>query len=140
MKLIEFLATNHIDPTFSDIFYNIEVVDNFKKYQPTHSKPKKPVLPTNPTSLDAKNFASELEVYETLIEEWKKVENENKMYNMEIDSMILDYIKEESGLNNLNVSDKVKNNTFSKAWCDGHSSGYVEVYYHLLELVEMQKD
>ena len=81
-----------------------------------------------------------MEGYETLIESWKKIETENKKYNQEIDDMIMDYIKKESGLNDLNVSDKVKTNIISKAWCDGHSSGYVEVYYHLVELVEMLTD
>lgn len=37
------------------------------------------------------------------------------------------------GLENYPLKDKV----FEKAWSDGHSSGYMHVYYELVELAEM---
>jgi len=53
-----------------------------------------------------------------------------------ISNIIEEFIKDVSGFNKT-VPDDKKSKVYSKAWEDGHSSGYYEVYLCLLSLVEL---
>lgn len=136
-NLIEFLTENKV-AVDADPATIINDALELRKYQVL--APKKPIIPKNPTAEDAQLFANQMVQYEEDLVGWNAVEAENKKHNNEIESMVDDFIREESGLNNLPVSKNVKDKTWQKAWSDGHSGGHVEVFYHLCELVEMQKD
>lgn len=138
-NLIEFLAANNIT-VVSDPATTINDGLNLRKYQDWNLKPKKPILSKNPTAEDAQVFAAQMAQYEEDLVGWETIEAENAKWNEEIENMVADFIREESGLNHLRVSDKVKINMWKKAWDDGHSSGYVQIYYELCELVEMLTD
>jgi len=44
----------------------------------------------------------------------------------------------EEALKDVGLDDyKLKDRVFGKAWSDGHSSGYMEVYFHLVELAHL---
>lgn len=51
-----------------------------------------------------------------------------RLYNLFRDAAL-----KEVGLENY----KLKNRVFDKAWSDGHASGHMEVYHHLIELAEL---
>lgn len=139
MNLIEFLTVNNITVVSDPVTITNDALA-LRKYQDWKLTPKKPILSKNPTAEDAEVFANQMIQYEEDLVGWKAVEAENKKHNNEIESMVDAFIREESGLNALSVTDKVKNQTFAKAYSDGHSGGHLEVFYHLCELVEMQKD
>lgn len=47
----------------------------------------------------------------------------------------LEQLFREESLKSVGLEDyKLKDRVFDKAWSDGHSSGYMEVYFHLIEL------
>jgi len=87
------------------------------------------------TAQEHREYADKLELYEKEMEEYKVQEKECNIHNLKVDSLILDFIKNEAGLNN--IPEQYWNKVFSKAWSDGHSSGYYEVYQKLCELVEI---
>ena len=75
--------------------------------------------------------------YETDFEEYKEKYNAVASYNSNINALIADFIRSESGLNELPVSEKIKEKIYEKAWEDGHADGFINVYYELVELVDM---
>lgn len=96
-------------------------------------KPTKPVQNIN-NSTDAKKYVVALEEYEKKLEEYKiDVEIYKKREN-EINLVITDFIKELSGLNT--IPERYRDKVYAKAYSDGHSSGFYEIYIQLLDLVE----
>ena len=53
----------------------------------------------------------------------------------DINNIIEEYIREESGLNNIPI--QYRDKIYNKAWQDGHSDGFYSVYQHLTELVNI---
>lgn len=95
----------------------------------------KPRLALNPTSQQAKEFSIALENYENSIVEYNKLVSLYREEDKRLSDLIIEFISEESRLNT--IPEKSRSKVFSKAYQDGHSSGYYSVYQELVELVEL---
>jgi len=98
-------------------------------------RPKKPILSTKHTSLEAKQYSIDLQAWEKEKQEydervvvWKANENA-------ITDVIVTYIKDLAGFNFVPI--KYQDKVYAKAYQDGHSDGYYEVYQKLISLVEI---
>jgi len=118
-------------------YENIEFALSFIPEYQQHLR--KPCLKsTSPTLEESKKYTEDLKAYvddkvkvDLLNDSRRKIEN--KIY-----SIIIDYIKEESGLNQ--IPEQYRDKVYRKAYEDGHSSGHYEVYQKLVELVEIFVD
>ena len=121
-----------LELTGNDVFWTIQQANALKVEWP--DRPKRPVA--NPkSSAEHKKYAAELEAYEAAMKtydaEWAAMEAHNHL----VDHLIIEYVKKTSGLTN--VPEKSRDKVWRKAWEEGHSSGYLEVYYKLLDLVDL---
>jgi len=97
--------------------------------------PKKPRLKKDHFSDDAEKYAKDLKEYEIKYEEWEKDDNQIKEKTIEINTIVIEYIKEAAGFES--IPNKSKDKVWSKAWVDGHSAGFYKVYLELCELVDL---
>lgn len=136
MTIQEFItAKNIFIGEYDGVF---DIVDKAQSLQMKYpARPTKPTLPKNPTSADYIKMGKLMECYETDYKEYTEICNDIELYNSNINGLIEDFIRAESGLNELPVSEKIKAKIYDKAWADGHSSGFMEVYYKLVALVNM---
>ena len=134
MKItIETINSYHVDS--GSIYNTIKWAFDSKEVQ-YPINPTKPHLSPKHTSEDAKQYAINLDKYETI--EYPKFREEKAKYQAErneIESVVIEFIKEESGLNT--IPEQYRDKIYSKAYKDGHSGGYYEVYNHLLDLIEI---
>ena len=136
MTIQEFITTNDIYIGVYDRVFDL--VDKAQSLQLKYpERPTKPTLPKNPTSTDYIKMGELMRQYETDFAEYKEKYNDVASYNSNIDLLIANFIRAESGLDKLPLSETVKNKIYDKAWEDGHSSGFIQVYYELVELVDM---
>ncbi len=101
-------------------------------------RPQKPQIQSGlgvATSL--RQLADETEKWESDMEAYKAAMDEIRAHNGKVNQLIEDFIKSESGLND--IPEQYRAGIWRKAWEDGHSSGYSEVYSQLLDLVEIFK-
>jgi hypothetical protein len=99
--------------------------------------PVKPHLSKNVTSEEAFKFANDLKEYEGKLVDYKKEKEEYKTQRNIITSIIVEFIKKESGL--YDIPKQYQDKVYYKAYQDGHSDGYYSVYQHLEELVDIFK-
>jgi predicted RNase H-like nuclease (RuvC/YqgF family) len=99
-------------------------------------RPVKPRLASNHSAVDAKQYTKDLEKYETANASYKVELSKIQEHNSDMDSELEIFMKEASGLNK-HVPEEKRGKLWSKAWEDGHSSGYSDVYTHLCELVDL---
>lgn len=127
--LEQFKLDNHLLGTY-------ELIKTLENLRVHVSRPQKPSNSfKDHTSVGMREFADKLAIYETEYAEYLIQEKECKIHNQNVGDLIHDFICEESGLNT--IPEQYQNKVFSKAWSDGHSSGYYEVYQELCELVEI---
>jgi hypothetical protein len=124
----QFKSDNHLLGTY-------QMIAELEKLRVSIQKPNKPIKPVDFSSDSFRKYANDLETYETKLEEYQSNFTLGQIHNMKVDARILDFIKIESGLNN--VPEQYREKLFRKAWSDGHSSGYYEVYQQMCELVEI---
>jgi len=94
---------------------------------------RKPILPEKHDSEVIAKFHAEYMEYEEAI---KKANNKQKAYRYkvnEINEVIIDFIKEESGLNT--IPEQYRDKVYSKAYENGN--GFYEVYIELCSLVDI---
>ena len=97
------------------------------------SKPQKPILKKDHTTIDVKNYALDLEVYDSKILEYELLLKEhNKKINHTCD-IIQQFIKKSARLDLVPV--QYQNKLYQYAYREGHSSGYYEVYQILSEII-----
>ena len=99
------------------------------------SAPVKPILKKDANSVEAKQYALDLEEYEGEKELYKIAKDEYNKVDCKISNLIEDFIKEESGLNSIPKQYRAK--VYSIAYSNRHSSGYNSVYNHLVDLVDI---
>ena len=96
---------------------------------------RKPILPVKHNSeVIAKYYAEYMEYEEAL----KKANNKQKAYRYkvnEINEVIIDFIKEESGLNT--IPQQYRDKVYNKAYENGHGMGFYEIYLELCSLVDI---
>jgi hypothetical protein len=107
---------------------------NFGTY-PRHIS--KPFLKPNADSKDAIEYAKQLEEWEAKVEQNKKDKLAYNKNKYAIEAVIESFIKEEAGISIVPIQYREK--LWSKAWSDGHSSGYYDVYAQLCSLVDIFK-
>jgi hypothetical protein len=100
-------------------------------------KPKEPRMPKNNHPESFLAYAEALERYQANLETWETYKAEAEAHNTLIYSICEGLVREDSGLDTLKVSDKQKEKIWRKAWEQGHSNGYYEVYQELVDLVEL---
>lgn len=98
-------------------------------------RPRKPIIKDSPTSDEAKVYYESLVQYEKDLVEFNKEKEIKASIRDEYNSLIIDYIKEVSGLNN--IPEQYRGKVYEKAYQNGHSSGYYEVYNSLCSLIEI---
>ena len=119
--------------SFEDVFAACEWVKAQHLSYP--KRPDKPYLPIKHTAAEVQiylplliEYVAAKSLHETAIDHWNKKTNA-------INAILEEFIKEEAGLNNIPIT--YRERTWSKAWADGHSNGYYEVYSKLRSLVEI---
>lgn len=97
------------------------------------SRPTKPILDKNANSKIATQFVKDLEKYESDMIEYQKKQDEYREESFRIKELFKKDALEDSGLS----EHPNRNKIFNYAWEKGHSSGYSEVYYELMNLAEL---
>jgi len=98
-------------------------------------KPKKPSINYSHTSIEAKQYAKDLEIWEELIRNYEKEKEVWREKDNEINLLMRSFIIKESGLDK--IPEQVQEKVWRKAYEDSNSAGYYEVYQNLNELVDL---
>ena len=106
-----------------------------KIYGKYPDRPSKPTLQKNANSAEAKNYAILLEQYESAMESYSQEMALYKKNSQEIQSVIVDFIKEYAGINIVPV--QYRDKVYLKAYSDGHAYGFYEVFLKLNDLIEI---
>ncbi len=100
--------------------------------------PTKPMLKSlTPTDVDMLQYAQDLIQYDIDLPIATQASRERNEFNRDVQSEMKCIICDESGLND--IPEQYRDKVYSKAWQDGHSGGYIEVYNELLDLVALFK-
>lgn len=106
-----------------------------KQYGDSPRLPTKPVLLVKHTSEDVGKYQKDLHEYEKAYDN-HKIEKERFYTNKsKIEDAIVEFIKQEAGLDT--IPEQYRDKVYTKAYEDGHSSGYYEVYLKLDSLIEI---
>jgi len=119
---------------FGSVNYAIEWAK--QQYGSYPIKPDRPILSKNHTVDDALKYASDLKEYEEKKLQYDSLKEAYNEHNRTINNVIVDYIKDVSGLNTV-VPKQYRDKVYSYAWQESHSNGYHEVYLTLIDLVEI---
>jgi len=106
-----------------------------EQYGEYPSSPSKPHMAKGHSSAEAEIYVSDLKKYEKAKDGCTKEQTVWRQRQSNIDLIIVEYMKDESGFND--IPEQYRSNVYSKAWQDGHSSGFYEVYQCLRGLVEI---
>jgi len=114
-----------------------EVIDDIRNSNNNEypDRISKPTLGLKHSSDDVIKYAEELKQYEILKKENDK---QKEIYNLEqqrLNSLIEEFIKDQSGLNN--IPEKYRDKVYNYAYSKSHSNGYYEVYLTLGDLVDI---
>ena len=126
---LEYLIENYS----GDINRGIEFSEN--RYPEPPNRPSKPILSNKPTSDEVFAYAHKLKEYEDLIIIYDEQKNNRLEKIDEINDIVEEFIKDVAGIKN--VPEKYREKVYSKAYSDGHSGGFYEVYQNLCELVDI---
>ena len=106
-----------------------------KQYGDSPKPPTKPILKFNHTSIDVGVYQKNIEHYEKAFDDYK-IEKEKYYKNRsKIEDVIVEFIKEETGLNT--IPKQYRDKVYSKAYEDVHSRGYYGLYLKLNSLLEI---
>ncbi len=97
--------------------------------------PKKPYLKNQHNATDVFEYAKELSNYEKDKKIYDLGLKDVQEYNNKLECVLVEYIQEEAGLNNLPKDKRSK--VWNLAWERGHASGFYEVYQNLVDLVDL---
>ena len=100
-------------------------------------RPIKPRQISKITSQEVFKYAEELKNYEIQIEEWKAYYKEYSSNASKYVFLLEDFIKEYAEISI--VPEQYRDKVWSNAYSQGHSYGYSEVYYRLIDLIEIFK-
>lgn len=134
MTTLTDLTLEYLIENFScDVYNGIEyATSKYPKYLKT---PTKPIISNNPTSDEVFAYAHKLKEYEDLIVIYDEQKNNRLEKIDEINDIVEEFIKEAAYLKS--VPEKYRDNVYSKAYSDGHSGGFYEVYQKLCNLCEI---
>jgi len=121
---------------FGEVYKAIEWAQ--KQYGEYPKAPKRPVLQSKHTSEEAKNYVVLLEQYEKDDTEYKTQKDLWTTNKRKVNDVIEQFIKNQAGLDT--VPEQYREKISAKAYADGHSNGYYEVFQHLCSLVDIFND
>ena len=124
--------------TLKDWNLNVsETLEKLNGFEPPYpQRPSIPMLNSKHSTEEVLEYAKKLENYDKEFEQWKF---NKSLYDTEIskiNSLKEEFIKNYVGFYEYVPKDK-QDKVWRKAWEDGHSYGYYEVYLHLDSLVEL---
>jgi hypothetical protein len=129
------LTKEYLEEVFMD---NASVAAEYcKSLYPEY--PKKPTKPTLNRTHTKKELSDYQKAFDTYLKDEVKYKELRDFYRDEsdaVDQVMIAYMKDISGFN-AHVPDDKKDKVWNKAWSDGHSSGYGEVYNYLVDLVDL---
>ena len=99
--------------------------------------PRKPKLTNYATSSEVFEYGKRLAEWEVETEAYKVAHNNWMENKRKIDSIIESFIMESASISV--VPKQYREKLYSKAWSDGHSNGFYEVYMILKSLIEIFK-
>jgi len=134
MTITKLTAQTFKDNCTGNIYDDIKFAQSF--YPPYPDRPTKPRLLSSHNSIDAKRHAENMVQWEIDNDSYKVAISVYRNEEYDINQIIEAHIKEESGFNTIIPDDK-KDKVWRKAWEDGHSNGYSEVYGCLCGLVDL---
>lgn len=126
-------------PTVQDLekFNAYEAIEYVRKLEPDYiSRPSKPFLKNNATSLEVKQYAVELENYELSLVGYTANKQIRDTKAKQLNNVLEEFLKKDSGFYEYIPKEK-QNKVWNYVWQQGHSSGYSEVYNYLLDLVDL---
>lgn len=106
--------------------------DNYGEYP---KRPPKPMLKKDANSKEVLEYAELLKKWETDANIYKLEVEAYYLNKNFIDSKIQEFIKEEAGISI--VPQQYRDKLYSKAYEDGHSNGFYEIYNCLHSLIEI---
>lgn len=112
-----------------------EIQNLLDQIGPYPQKPTKPVLRAEAKVEDIRKHADDFEIYEKEFAEFEKKRIEYYNNKAAIEGKIKDLIKESAGLNS--IPEQYRDKAWAKAWENGHSSGFYDVYLELCDLVDI---
>lgn len=118
---------------FNSVSNAIEFAQN--QYGTYPKPPIKPVLLAKHTSEDVGKYQKNLQHFEKLYDNYKLEKEQYNTNRSKIESVIVEYIKDVAGLDT--IPEQYREKVYSKAYEDGHSSGYYEVFLKLISLLEI---
>lgn len=134
MKTIGFPALpEKLEVQNGNVYQAIRDAYTLKAEYPDRSA--KPFLSKGAGSVAAQKYAEELAVYEANNEIYKQEKEKAQEHNRKVDTLIENLIREESGLNS--IPEQYRDKVYRHAYQTGHSSGFSEIYNHLLDLIEI---
>ena len=133
----EELLTSLCIDLYRDSVYNIfEKLDNYKSNLDYPRKPKFPkLLSTSPSIQEIESYKQDMSSYEIDLEKYVQDKIVYDNISNTIVSLKEEIIREESGLNK--IPEQYRDKVYDVAYRSGHSSGYLEVYNKLVDLVEI---
>jgi len=114
----------------------MEAIEWARKQQGEY--PKRPFLAPlkkGANSKEALNYANALAVHEKEMKQCEIAYKEHSKTASAIDGVIVDFIKDAAGLNT--IPEQYRDKVYSRAYEDGHSYGFYEVYLKLNSLLEI---
>lgn len=99
------------------------------------SRPPKPILNAKHNVDEARKHVEDFKQFELLKKEYENKMSQYRSRCNDIDNVIVQYIKEEAGLNS--IPKQYQDKVYNKAYEDGHSLGFYEVFQKLISLVEI---
>lgn len=122
------------DAMFNDVAGVIEFAYKHRNQFP--KQPVRPLLKNNHNSADIEAYLVAFKEYESLMRKYAEEKADYYKVENHINSVIKDYLWEESGLNSAqNILNKDK--VWAMAWDEGHSDGMYSVYQKLCNLIEL---
>lgn len=102
-------------------------------------KPSKPILKKDHNAEELKKYTFDFEFYGVEMEAYKTYMITYREREAEINSALEEFVKIASGFYD-HVPKNKQSKVWNRAWEDGHSSGYHEVFIHLEGLVDIFMD
>ena len=118
---------------FKTVFNAIDWAKN--QYEDYPKIPIKPILSPDHTSTNLEEYIEALRQYDKEKITYNEKLETYKERQRNINDVITNYIKEEAGLDI--IPEQYRDKIYQKAYNDGHSNGYYEIYINLCELVDI---
>ncbi len=105
------------------------------KYGEYPKRPIKPMLKKDASSNEVFEYGEQLKNWELGLVIYKEQVETYNVNKNEIDSIIKEFIMDVAGISI--VPQQYRNKVYSKAYDNGHSSGFYEIYLELNSLIEI---